>query len=71
MTITTLNNTTISRDRLLTEKDIAALLQISIPTLRRWRMLRTGPAFVKLGALVRYRPEDLSAFMEAGKEKAA
>jgi len=33
--------------------------------LRKWRLLGSGPAFSKLGRLVRYRQEDLATFVEA------
>ncbi len=39
---------------LIDERETARQLNVSIPTLRRWRLLRQGPPFRKLGALVRY-----------------
>ena len=44
---------------LLTETDIAERLKVSLASVRRWRLEKRGPAFVKVGACVRYRPEDL------------
>jgi excisionase family DNA binding protein len=49
----------------LTEKDVAKQINLSLATLRRWRLERRGPRFVKVGALVRYRPEDLEQWMAA------
>jgi excisionase family DNA binding protein len=49
----------------LTEKDLAKQINVSLATLRRWRLERRGPRFVKVGALVRYRPEDLEQWMAA------
>lgn len=46
-------------DSLLTEKELSARLHVSIASVRRWRLLGRGPRFVKLGSLVRYRPEDI------------
>ena len=43
----------------LTEKDVAEQIKVSLASLRRWRLLQRGPRFVKVGALVRYRVEDL------------
>ncbi len=43
-------------ERLMTEKDLAPLLSVSLPTLRAWRLKRCGPKFVKLGSAVRYDP---------------
>ena len=48
----------------LTEKDVAKQINVSLATLRRWRLERRGPRFVKVGVLVRYRPEDLEQWME-------
>ena len=49
----------------LTEKDVAKQITVSLATLRRWRLEQRGPRFVKVGALVRYRPEDLEQWMAA------
>ena len=49
----------------MTEKEVAGQLNVSLATLRRWRLERRGPRFVKVGALVRYRPEDLEQWMAA------
>jgi predicted DNA-binding transcriptional regulator AlpA len=49
----------------LTEKDVAKQIKVSLASLRRWRLLQRGPRFVKVGALVRYRPEDLEQWMAA------
>lgn len=55
-------------EKLMTANEVAALLGVSIPTLTRWRQDGIGPRFLKLGptrkALVRYRPEDVRAYME-------
>src|ERR1019366_10692297 len=51
--------------RLLNEHDVATTCAISVATLRKWRCQKRGPRFVKVGGhLVRYRPEDLSAWIE-------
>jgi excisionase family DNA binding protein len=47
----------------LTEKEVAKQIRVSLASLRRWRLMRRGPRFVKVGALVRYRPEDLERWM--------
>lgn len=49
----------------LTEKDVAKQISVSLASLRRWRLLNSGPRFVKVGALVRYRPEDLKLWMDS------
>ena len=47
----------------LTEKEVAKQIRVSLASLRRWRLVQRGPRFVKVGALVRYRPEDLDEWM--------
>jgi hypothetical protein len=50
---------------LLTERDISKQLRVSLGSLRRWRMVRQGPPFIKVGLLVRYKPEDVEAWLSA------
>ncbi len=56
-----------SGPHLLTPKQAAEFLGVSVDTLARWRVLGVGPAFVKFSrakqALVRYRREDLDGFI--------
>lgn len=33
-------------------------------TLEKWRLLGCGPRYIRLGRSIRYRPEDLAAFVE-------
>ena len=51
-------------ETLLTEQEYARLTKRSVASVRRDRLLRQGCAYVKLGALVRYRPEDVRAHIE-------
>ena len=48
---------------LLTENEVAQRLNVSLASLRRWRLERRGPRFVKLGSLVRYQPQDVEAWL--------
>jgi excisionase family DNA binding protein len=48
---------------LLTEQEVARQIKVSLAALRKWRVEQRGPQFVKVGALVRYRPEDLEEWM--------
>jgi predicted DNA-binding transcriptional regulator AlpA len=48
---------------LLNEFAVAEMLRLSVATIRRWRLLRQGPKYIKIGAAVRYRPEDVSAWL--------
>lgn len=50
---------------LLTEKEAAAYLSVSVRTLQDKRVRGGGPYFVKLFRSVRYRVTDLDAFIDA------
>jgi predicted DNA-binding transcriptional regulator AlpA len=49
----------------MSEKEVAALLGVKVSTLRKWRLLRKGPKWLKLGGgrAVRYAPVDVAAFI--------
>src|ERR1035438_6170878 len=40
---------------LVTESEVSRLLQVSLARLRKWRVEKRGPRFIKIGSLVRYR----------------
>lgn len=42
---------------------------ISLDTLAYWRHVGKGPAYFKLGKLVRYSESDLIAYMEASRRQ--
>jgi hypothetical protein len=50
---------------LLTEYDVARIRKQSVATVRRDRLLKKGPKYLKIGSAVRYRPEDVSAWLES------
>ena len=52
---------------LLTESEAADYLTVSVGTLRAWRGAGSGPAYLKVGAAVRYRPADMDRYLEAAK----
>jgi predicted DNA-binding transcriptional regulator AlpA len=49
----------------LKDREVAAALGMKVSTLRRWRLLRKGPPFHKIGAAVRYSPKDLDTWLSA------
>lgn len=49
--------------KLLNEQQVAELLGVSVGTLRRRRVQGQPPAFLKIGHLVKYRPESIEAFV--------
>jgi hypothetical protein len=52
-------------ESLLTEQEYARITKRSVASVRRDRLLRQGCPYVKLGALVRYRPADVRAYIES------
>jgi predicted DNA-binding transcriptional regulator AlpA len=50
---------------LLNEHDVARITGLSVASVRRWRLLRQGPKYIKIGAAVRYKSEDISAWLES------
>ena len=58
-----------SCDRLLDEHETAERLGLSVKTLRRWRWLKRGLPWVRVGAAVRYAPKDITAFIEANRQE--
>ena len=56
-------------ETLLTEHEYARVTKRSVASVRRDRLLRQGCPYVKLGALVRYRPEDVRAHLERSLQR--
>lgn len=50
---------------LLNEREYSKIIGRSVASVRRDRMLGQGCPFVKLKALVRYRPADIRKFIES------
>lgn len=53
--------------KLLTEKEVAELLNLQPATLRTWRYNKRGPKFVRVEGAVRYRLEDVLSCVEDGQ----
>lgn len=45
------------------DRQVAAHLKVARPTLQKWRVQGRGPNFYYLGRSVRYRPEDIDAWV--------
>ncbi len=47
---------------------LSDVLDVPIPTIRKWRQSGEGPHFLNLGGHIRYHPEDVAAWVaEQGK----
>jgi hypothetical protein len=49
-------------DETISNGQAAKILKKSLSTLARWRSLGIGPAYIKNGGTVEYRPHDLNAY---------
>jgi predicted DNA-binding transcriptional regulator AlpA len=54
---------TVPNGELLNEYRVAEMLGVSVATVRRWRLFKTGPRFLKVGVLVRYRLSDVEHWL--------
>ena len=52
-------------EALFNEREVARLTGLSVGTMRRRRLLRQPPPFLKLGSSVKYRPTDVAAWIES------
>ncbi len=52
---------------LLTEQQVADILNLSARTLQAWRLSGRGPTFTRISGVVRYPENDLRAFINAGR----
>jgi len=48
---------------LLTVQEAAALLKCSVSALNKWRIVGTGPPFVRIASCVRYRERDIAEYL--------
>ena len=56
-----------SLQELLTERDVARLLKLSVGTIRRRRLLHQAPYPVRIGSSVRYTSESITTLIEQCK----
>ncbi len=57
------------RERLLSPDDLAAYLSVPLKTIYRWRYRGEGPASYRVGRHVRYKLEDVEAWLRARREQ--
>jgi predicted site-specific integrase-resolvase len=50
--------------RMLTPDEAAKFLEVRPSTLARWRWAGKGPPYAKYGKVIRYRREDIEAFIQ-------
>ncbi len=52
-------------EALLNEYDVARITGLSVASVRRWRLLRQGPKYLKIGSAVRYRHQDITSWLDS------
>jgi hypothetical protein len=61
-----------TQNPLLTDLDVAKILNVSIGSVRRWRLRRRGgPPYLKLGFLVRYEAASVANYLAESNIKTA
>ena len=59
-----------AQQRLLKDTEAADVMSLSVKTLRNWRWRGEGPPFVVVGRRsVRYRQDDIDAYLAAGSRR--
>lgn len=56
-------------DEWVSQPDLAAEMEISPDTLRKWRLQRKGPPAIKVGARVFYRRESVREWLRSLEKK--
>lgn len=51
--------------KLLDPSEVAEYLGVPEKTLAQWRYIKSGPPFCKIGRHIRYRPVDLTEWVES------
>lgn len=51
------------RQPLLMETEVAKQIRVSLAALRKWRVMKREPQFLKVGSLVRYRQADVDQWL--------
>ena len=55
----------------MSEAQVAEILGKPPRTLRQWRYVGSGPKYLKVGATVRYRSNDVEAWLKAQEQEPA
>lgn len=60
-----------SNSPMFNERQVAEFLGVSLGAVRSWRLRKRGPAWHKVEGMVRYRAEDLEAYLAGVRQGAA
>jgi excisionase family DNA binding protein len=53
-----------AKDRIWTPEEVSSFLGVPVPTLYQWRHKGIGPKSRRVGRHLRYKPEDVLAWLE-------
>jgi excisionase family DNA binding protein len=59
----------LSMTRLLSVKELAGLLQVSVYSIYAWHKNGQGPKAIRIGSRVRFHPSDVIEWLEEEREK--
>lgn len=54
---------------LMSEREVAGILRVTVQCLQKWRLEKKGPEYIKLGKRVRYDPAALERFIDERRVK--
>lgn len=54
-----------SEVEMMNERQVADHLNMSVGVVRKWRLFRKGPRFVKIGRAIRYRHQDVAEWLDS------
>jgi predicted site-specific integrase-resolvase len=57
------------RDQLWGVQDVADYLSVPVMTMYHWRRTGYGPQGARVGRYLRYRPDDVRAWLEAQRQR--
>lgn len=52
---------------LISETEAAKILGLTVSALQKWRRTKKGPAYFRVGGAIRYSPDELDRFIQAGR----
>ena len=61
----------LQEDRLLSQKELAEMLRVSIEQLRLWRNKGIGPSYFRVGHAIRYRDVEVERWLREQEQAAS
>ena len=63
----TMTHKSAATSRMMTVADVATYLGVAVKTVYDWQYAGNGPRQLKIGGQIRYRPEDVDAWLDASQ----